>query len=527
MHFGEQMAIYHFTCKYVSRAGDANKNAVRSAAYCAGEELSDMNTGATFNYSNKSEVVFSEIQAPANAPEWVADRQRLWSEVEKKEVRYDAKLMSQFEASLPNELDLEQCKALMYDFSSASLVKRGMVSDWSIHWHRHNQHVHVNATTREITGEGFGKKVREWEEKKTLFALRKEWAECVNKHLAMAGFDVRIDHRSFKDQGIDHKPTVHVGPERAHNQEVVAARKARNRRTRSRNRIVDANKKADAAINELELKIKHNKEILETKDNKTQNHPTKIVNLGKLNKRILQSVKTQYSSCRDMVVYESPKQSNERNGIDKTLCYNMPTNTMDLQACYSLRALLGNDADKEFNARSNAMHMIGMKYSWRAFYEELNEGINNKHGANAAWWRAYARMNFHEHRSNIEDIKQYIPDKYRSHFEEVISNELKKSNIMPADQPTHAVWKVVREVETLEPKKPKPMVEVNQTQSKQPSLEPPAPEIPARQQVDEPVHEEPKYDYGWQEPKVADIPDTDFQYPRPKNPWDSGGFNPW
>lgn len=263
MHFGEQMAIYHFTCKYVSRAGDANKNAVRSAAYCAGEELSDMNTGATFNYSNKSEVVFSEIQAPANAPEWVADRQRLWSEVEKKEVRYDAKLMSQFEASLPNELDLEQCKALMYDFSSASIVKRGMVSDWSIHWVLHNQHVHVNATTREITGEGFGKKVREWEEKKTLFALRKEWAECVNKHLAMAGFDVRIDHRSFKDQGIDQEPTVHVGPERAHNQEVVADRKARNRRTRSRNRIVDADKKADAAIKELESKVKLAKEQLE------------------------------------------------------------------------------------------------------------------------------------------------------------------------------------------------------------------------------------------------------------------------
>ena len=272
MRFGEQMAIYHFTCKYVSRAGDADKNAVRSAAYCAGQELSDMNTGATFNYSNKDEVAFSEIQAPANAPEWVADRQRLWSEVEKKEVRYDAKLMSQFEASLPNELDLEQCKALMYDFSSASLVKRGMVSDWSIHWHRHNQHVHVNATTREITGEGFGKKVREWEEKKTLFALRKEWAECVNKHLAMAGFDVRIDHRSFKDQGIDHEPTVHVGPERANNKEVVADRKARNRRTRNRNRIVDADKKADATIKELESKVKQAKEQLEVvvaRENKT------------------------------------------------------------------------------------------------------------------------------------------------------------------------------------------------------------------------------------------------------------------
>lgn len=256
------MAIYHFTCKYVSRAGATDKNSVRSAAYCAGKELSDLNTGSTFNFSNKKEVVFSEIQAPANAPEWVADRQRLWSEVEKKEIRYDAKLMSQFEASLPNELDLEQAKALMYDFSSASLVKRGMVSDWSVHWVLHNKHVHVNTTTREISGEGFGKKVREWEEKKTLYALRKEWAECVNKHLSMAGFDVRIDHRSFKDQGIDHEPTVHVGPERSNNKEVVSERKARNRRTRNRNRIVDADNKVDATIKQLEADIKTNEDNL-------------------------------------------------------------------------------------------------------------------------------------------------------------------------------------------------------------------------------------------------------------------------
>lgn len=274
------MAIYHFTCKYVSRAGESNKNSVRSAAYCAGKELSDMNTGATFNFSNKKEVVFSEIQAPANAPEWVADRQRLWSEVEKKEIRYDAKLMSQFEASLPNELDLEQSKALMYDFCATSLVKRGMVSDWSIHWVLHNQHVHVNTSTREITGEGFGKKVREWEEKKTLYALRKEWAECVNKHLAMAGFDVRIDHRSFKDQGIDHEPTVHVGPERANNKEVVAERKARNRRTRSRNRIVDADKNADATIKQLEadIQVKKNNLVKAVAREKKTNLTKRIVN---------------------------------------------------------------------------------------------------------------------------------------------------------------------------------------------------------------------------------------------------------
>ena len=124
-------------------------------------------------------------------------------------------------------------------------------------------------------------------------------------------------------------------------------------------------------------------------------------------------------------------------------------------------------------------------------------------------------MSFHEHRNSIEDIKQYVPDKYRTHFDEVVSNELKKTNLIPADQPKYAVWKFVRQVD-----EPKPSSKVYEPQPKQPSVEVPAPEIPARQQVDVPVHEEPEYDYGWQEPRVAEIPNTGFQYPRPKNPWD-------
>lgn len=257
------MAVFHFNCKYLSRAGETEKNAVRAASYCAGTKLSDLNTDRTYNYSKKREVIFSEIQAPANSPEWVADRQRLWSEVEKKENRYDAKLMTQFEVSLPHELDEEQSKALMYDFVSSSLVKRGMIADWSIHWLIHNRHSHVNTTTREITGAGFGKKVREWEEKKTLFALRKEWADCANKHLEIAGFDVRIDHRSFKDQGIDHKPTIHVGPERATNQDTVAERKRHNRKIRHRNQQRDRTAQAEENLINAKANVKASVEQLE------------------------------------------------------------------------------------------------------------------------------------------------------------------------------------------------------------------------------------------------------------------------
>jgi hypothetical protein len=251
--------------------------------------------------------------------------------------------------------------------------------------------------------------------------------------------------------------------------------------------------------------------------------PTNGTKLIKIRQRILQSVRPlQESDCRAMVVYEAPE---IRNGIDKSLCYNMPTNPMDKQACYSLRALLGNDADTEYIARSKIMNIIGRKYSWSAYYTELQDGFDCEDGANLSWWRAMAHIVFQKFNDKVSAFKEAVPDKYKAHVDAIINKLPGMLYKVPTDQPTHAVWKV----EKPEPEKPIKPVEVNHPQPKQPSVEVSTPEIPARQQVDEPVHEEPDhYDYGWQEPKVADMPDR-FIYPTPKNPWDSSGsdFSPW
>ena len=50
-----------------------------------------------------------------------------------------------------------------------------------------------------------------WNSPEQLTVWRKTWAEAINKHLELAGFDVRVDYRSFKDQGIDRQPTIHEG----------------------------------------------------------------------------------------------------------------------------------------------------------------------------------------------------------------------------------------------------------------------------------------------------------------------------
>ena len=40
---------------------------------------------------------------------------------------------------------------------------------------------------------------------------REQWADIHNQHLAKAGFDNRIDHRSYKEQGIDIIPQIKLG----------------------------------------------------------------------------------------------------------------------------------------------------------------------------------------------------------------------------------------------------------------------------------------------------------------------------
>lgn len=557
------MAIYHCTVKAHSRADSSNTNAVRAAAYRAGAKLVNLESGNRYNYLRKKEVVYSEIRTPAKVPERFKNREALWNDVEKSENRCDAQLFREIEVALPIELSRIQMIDLLQRYVDEYAVKYGMIADFSIHDDGNgNPHCHIMLTMREVNEDGFGKKNRDWNDKKFIDKWRKGWEKEANKALKDAGFENRIDSRSYAEQGIDQVPTVHEGREGIGNKNkyIVDARKEKNRVIRGHNMVRSERKSVNSKIDDLEktiaeleaepttklsavkIKMIHSLDsvikkpkehiveqpaIADVSITPEEKKPTKISNLGKLNKRILQSVQTQYSSSRAMVVYEAPEHKNERNGIDKTLCYNMPTNPIDVQACYSLRALLGKDADKEFNSRTNALHMVGMKYSWQAFYEELNEGINSKYGANAEWWRAYARMCFHEHRNSIEDIKQYVPDKYRTYFDEVISNELKKSNPIPADQPKYAVWKYVRQVE--EPIESKPSPVVNEPRINQPSIKVQPPNVPPRQQVDEAVDENP-HDYllGWQEPEVAEIPNT-FRYPEPKKPWDSSGsdFSPF
>ena len=179
--------------------------------------MNDERLGRGFDFRRHLGVVYTDILAPANAPDWMRDRAQLWNAVEKAEKRKDSQLARSLDIALPYELSLDRNIELLRGFVQEQWVDKGMIADIAIHLPGRtgdirNVHAHIALTTREITGSGFGRKERDWNAKSELQEWRKAWADHANRILEREGFEERIDHRSLVDQGIDREPTTHVGP---------------------------------------------------------------------------------------------------------------------------------------------------------------------------------------------------------------------------------------------------------------------------------------------------------------------------
>jgi ATP-dependent exoDNAse (exonuclease V) alpha subunit len=209
------MAIYHFSAKVISRANGSS--AVGSAAYRSAERLHDERLDRDHDFTNKAGVVHSEVMLPEGAPERLSDRSTLWNEVEVTELRKDAQLSREVEFAIPRELNQQQGIDLARDFVQTEFVDRGMIADLNVHWDMGadgfaKPHAHVMLTMREVTEDGFGKKVRAWNETEQLEQWRERWGSHANERLTELDIDASIDHRSFKDQGIDLAPQNKIGP---------------------------------------------------------------------------------------------------------------------------------------------------------------------------------------------------------------------------------------------------------------------------------------------------------------------------
>ncbi len=209
------MAIFHFSAKVIGRS--SGRSAVAAAAYRAGERLHDERIDRTHDFTNKAGVLHSEVMLPKGAPEAFADRATLWNAVEAAEKRKDAQLAREVEFALPRELSKKDNIRLAREFVKAEFVEKGMIADLNVHWDitedgKAKPHAHVMLTMREVTKEGFGAKVRDWNKTALIEQWREHWADHVNRAMAERDIDARIDHRSLEAQGIALEPQDKIGP---------------------------------------------------------------------------------------------------------------------------------------------------------------------------------------------------------------------------------------------------------------------------------------------------------------------------
>lgn len=221
------MAIYHLTMKPISRSG--GRSAVAAAAYRSSERLTNERDGQTHDFTARRGVEHTEIVHPEGVEaEWAQDRSTLWNAAEFAEKRKDARVAREIEVALPHELSAEQRLELTREFAHGLADRYGVAVDFAIHSPHgdtdvRNHHAHIMLTTRKVGAEGLADKSDLELENKKLTALglptshdqlrdiRLDWEDRANRHLALAGHDIRIDHRSHRDCGLEIEPTQHMG----------------------------------------------------------------------------------------------------------------------------------------------------------------------------------------------------------------------------------------------------------------------------------------------------------------------------
>lgn len=216
------------------------KSAVAAAAYRSGTKLVNEWDGMTHDYTRKGGIIHSEILLPAHAPPEFQDRSTLWNSVERIEKSSNSQLAREIEVALPVELSRDQQLTLVRSYVQDNFVSAGMCADFALHDKGDgNPHAHILLTVRPLTETGtWGAKCRkvydldargqripdgsggwknhredttDWNDRDKSEQWRKEWADYVNNALEAAGRPERIDHRSYKRQGVEKIPTIHMG----------------------------------------------------------------------------------------------------------------------------------------------------------------------------------------------------------------------------------------------------------------------------------------------------------------------------
>jgi len=212
------MANFHLEITTVSRNSRQGKKSVaRLANYISGRKLYDSYRRKWYTH-NRSDVALCRVYVPPDAPADFRDLQTLCNRIEEAESRKDARTAREFKASLPNELPYYELVRIVEEFVETNFIKLGLPVVAAIHKginvkapERNNPHVHIIVPTRTVNADGFSKnKYSPLNAREYIRIWRARWSDAQNRAYERCGLDVRVSHRSLKDQNKEREPVRYI-----------------------------------------------------------------------------------------------------------------------------------------------------------------------------------------------------------------------------------------------------------------------------------------------------------------------------
>ena len=264
-------------------------SAVEQSSYISREKMYCEYDGQTYYPKYSEDLVHCEVLLPENAPKEYKDPYVLWNSVELVEKSKDAQLARTFRIELPNEWSYDLAKEVLKDYCERNFVSKGMCVQYAIHDSENEQgqrnlHAHIMLTLRGIDEQGKwmpkqkkvykrdenGERIpdidektgqqkvdkqnrkqwkctniqtNDWNSRENTKIWRKDLADTINAVNSKIGMTDKFwEYRSFKEQGLDIIPQIHLG-EKASAMERAGIRTIRgdiNREIIAKNAVINA-----------------------------------------------------------------------------------------------------------------------------------------------------------------------------------------------------------------------------------------------------------------------------------------------
>ncbi len=407
------MATYFLRSKHISRGKGAR--ATRAAAYRAGERISDERTSEVYDHSDRTDVAHKEVVLPSDLAErpdmaWTQNRATLWNAMEHAGLRHNSRVGREWLVFLPPELTPEQRSRLVRTFATELCNKYRCAVDCTIHQPRpgadpRNNHAHLLMTTREVSPDGIGARTtlelggRERHlrglgpSRDEYIAIRETWAQVTNEALREAGLAARVDHRSFKQQGIDREPSPTI-PEKVFYAERKYGPSAAGDEIRARHRErVEARLKGGAELARVVEKQKRALKDRALEDFKLRDAQPKQIPWSALTRPERNELRRQQYQARRAIERQDPASEARRREVAR-------------QRYHASRAQ-NPDADREYRRQWRSENQDEINRKQREYRRTHAEEVNRKK-------REYRK-------THAEQVNRKQPEHRRAAIEQTLS----------------------------------------------------------------------------------------------------------